>query len=80
MKKILSFLGTVSLIFAITAANASAVRILHTDRTSNEVYSDKLQNGDMSDWGVFIPGGNEWSLKDFEGGKIFNSTWIYNRR
>ena len=75
MKKILSFLGTVSLIFAITAANASAVRILHTDRTSNEVYSDKLQNGDMSDWGVFIPGGNEWSLKDFEGGKALTSTF-----
>lgn len=75
MKKILKFLGSMSLALAMTAANVSAVRVLHTDRTNNEVYRDNLQAGDTSDWEVFIPADHEWSLKDFNGTKAFNCTY-----
>lgn len=64
-----------SIVAAMTAANASAVRLLHTDRTNNEVYVDNLQAGDASDWEVFIPAEHEWTLKDFDGHKAFNCTY-----
>lgn len=82
MKRVFNILVLAVLLSGIMLNNAAAVRYLHVDRTDNVKFRDNLQNGDMSDWTVFIPAEKTWSVKDFDDGKAlcctYDAKWNYS--
>ena len=82
MKKVFNIFVLTVLLSGLMINNAAAVRYLHVDRTDNVKFRDNLQNGDMSDWTVFIPAEKTWSIKDFGDGKAlcctYDAKWNYS--
>lgn len=82
MKRVFNILVLAVLLSGLMLNNAAAVRYLHVDRTDNAKFRDNLQNGDMSDWTVFIPAEKTWSVKDFDDGKAlcctYDAKWNYS--
>ncbi|MDY3929921.1 MAG: stalk domain-containing protein [Clostridia bacterium] len=80
-KKISAFL-LVSVMCLGFAENSFAVRYREVTHENDIKYRDNLQNGDMSDWKVFIDANKQWSIGDLNGEKALvctsDSTWLFS--